>query len=218
VFTGIIEEIGTVQNVKRGANSSALTISGDIIFSDLKIGDSVAVEGVCLTAAAISGKTFTADVMHETLKRSSIGSLKSGSPVNLERAMAAQGRFGGHIVSGHIDGTGLITEIKKDDNAILYKIKANDNIIKYIVEKGSIAIDGISLTVTFVTGDSFGVSIIPHTAGATTLSLKKAGAGVNLENDIIGKYVEKLMGHKPGGEAKGGLTMELLTQYGYTGG
>jgi len=218
VFTGIIEEVGIVQSVKKGADSSALTISGAGIFSDLKIGDSVAVEGVCLTAASIRGNSFTADVMHETLNRSTIGRLKTGNPVNLERAMPATGRFGGHIVSGHIDGTGTIAEIRKDDNALLYKIKTTDKITEYIVEKGSIAIDGISLTVTFVTEGSFGVSVIPHTAGATTLSSKPVGTEVNLENDIIGKYVEKLMGVSKPEEKKSGITMGLLAEYGYTGG
>ena len=218
MFTGIIEETGTVQEVKRGAKSSAITIKGDVIFGDMKLGDSVAVDGVCLTVSFFSGKTFTADVMRETLERSAIGSLKSGSSVNLERAMPADGRFGGHIVSGHIDGTGVISEIKKDDNAILYTIKAPEMITKYIVEKGSVAIDGISLTVTFVTKDSFGVSIIPHTAKATTLSLKKPGDEVNLENDIVGKYIEKLMGYQNAEKVKSGVTKELLTKYGYNGG
>jgi len=218
MFTGIIEEIGVVQDVKRGTNSSALTISGGIVFNDLKLGDSVAVDGVCLTVSGISGKTFTADVMHETLKRSTAGNLKAGSRVNLERAMPADGRFGGHIVSGHIDGTGAIEEIKNDGIAVLYKIKAPESIIKYIVEKGSITIDGISLTVTSVTSGSFGVSIIPHTAETTTLALKSVGGPVNLESDIIGKYVEKLMNRGQREKTDSNITMEFLTKFGYTGG
>ena len=197
-----------------------LTIKGEVILNDLKLGDSVAVNGVCLTVSKKSDNTFSADVMHETLNRSSIGGLKAGSRVNLERAVSASGRFGGHIVTGHIDGTGVLTAVEKDDNSVLYTIKAPDKIMKYIVEKGSIAIDGISLTVTTVTADSFGVSVIPHTAKSTVLSEKSSGDIVNLENDIIGKYVEKLMCY--GNDAvpiiqHSGVTKEFLTKFGYGG-
>jgi riboflavin synthase len=215
MFTGIVEEIGTIQGVRRGARSSSLEIQGDVIFNDLKLGDSIAVNGVCLTVADYARNTFTADVMHETLNRSSIGTLKTGSHVNLERAMPANGRFGGHIVTGHIDGTGTITEIKKDDNATLYTIKAADKIMKYIVEKGSVAIDGISLTVAAVTPESFRVSIIPHTSKSTVLSEKTIGDIVNLENDVIGKYVEKLMGYEQEAKPKSNITKEFLTKFGY---
>ena len=224
MFTGIVEEKGKIRSIRRGAASSILQIEGDMIFSDLKIGDSVAVNGVCLTATTIQGKTFEADVMHETLDRSGLGELSAGSSVNLERAMAAEGRFGGHIVSGHIDGQGRITNIRKDDNAIWYYIEAPKEIMRYIVEKGSIAIDGISLTVAKVTAGEFAVSIIPHTASATTLSERKMGDKVNLENDIIGKYVEKLMTpgagsvNDAGSGDKGsgsGLTMEKLISAGF---
>lgn len=221
MFTGIIEEKGTIAGIQKGAKSSILTIQGNVIFGDLRLGDSVAVNGVCLTASSIRGNTFTADVMHETLDRSGLGSLRQGSHVNLERAMAAMGRFGGHIVSGHIDGTGTITDIKKDDNAVWYTIKAPSPIMRYIVEKGSITIDGISLTVADVDSSSFKVSIIPHTALVTTLGERKTGDSVNLENDIIGKYVEKLLG--PAGDNNGssaqseggGLTMEFLMKHGF---
>ena len=215
MFTGIVEEIGTIQGIRRGVHSSSLTIQGNMIFDDLKLGDSVAVNGVCLTVADHSKNTFTADVMHETLNRSSIGELKAGSHVNLERAMPANGRFGGHIVTGHIDGTGTITEIKKDDNAILYTVKAPDKIMKYIVEKGSIAIDGISLTVAAVTSERFSVSIIPHTSKSTILSEKSVGDTVNLENDVIGKYIEKLMGYEQDTKPKSNITKEFLTKFGY---
>ena len=163
MFTGIVEEIGTVKKIARG-QKAYLEIQADRIFSDIHIGDSIAVNGVCLTVTGFSGKVFTADVMNETFSRSSLGSLKAGSHVNLERAMSANGRFGGHIVSGHIDGTGKIINIKKDGNAVWYKISADENIIKYTVEKGSIAIDGISLTVARIEKDNFSVSIIPHTS------------------------------------------------------
>ncbi|MCL1982323.1 MAG: riboflavin synthase [Clostridiales bacterium] len=218
MFTGIIEETGTVQGKKRGANFSALTISGDLIFGDLKIGDSVAVSGVCLTVSGLAGKTFTADVMHETLARSAIGSLKTGSKVNLERAMPADGRFGGHIVSGHVDGTGTIAEVKTDGNAVLYKIKAPGHVMRYIVEKGSVAVDGISLTVTETAQGWFVVSVIPHTSKVTALAGKPAGGEVNLECDIIGKYVEKFMSHELMEKPESGITMEFLTKFGYTGG
>lgn len=212
MFTGIVEEIGTVKKIARG-QKAYLEIQADKIFSDIHIGDSIAVNGVCLTVTSFSGKVFTADVMNETFSRSSLGSLKTGSHVNLERAMSANGRFGGHIVSGHIDGTGKITNIKKDGNAVWYKISADENIIKYTVEKGSIAIDGISLTVARVERDNFSVSIIPHTSEETILSEKKAGDTVNLENDIIGKYVERFLNFdKP---KKSEITMDFLAENGF---
>lgn len=207
MFTGIIEEIGEISDVKHGAKSCELTIKGDIIFNDLKIGDSVAVNGVCLTATAINGKIFKADVMAETMRRSSLGALKNGSKVNLERAMSANGRFGGHIVSGHIDGTGFIQSLIKEDNAVWVTITADTGIMRYIVEKGSITIDGISLTVAKVFKDAFSVSVIPHTSVQTTLLTKKSGDKVNLECDIIGKYVEKLLGKSSG------ITEDFLKKY-----
>lgn len=218
MFTGIVEEVGTIQAIRKGVKSSSLTIQGDMIFDDVKLGDSVAVNGVCLTVAAFSKNTFTADVMHETLNRSSIGMLKAGSHVNLERAMPVNGRFGGHIVTGHIDGTGIITKIEKDDNAILYTIKTESKVMKYIVEKGSVAIDGISLTIAAVTPESFMVSIIPHTSKSTILAEKSVGDTVNLENDVIGKYVEKLMGYEQDANPrnnKSNINREFLTKFGY---
>ncbi|HEZ7991381.1 MAG TPA: riboflavin synthase, partial [Ruminococcus sp.] len=193
MFTGIIEEIGKVIRVQRTAGSSFIEIQAEKVLTDAHIGDSIAVNGVCLTVTDMTNDTFRADVMNETLSRSSLDSLVSGSMVNLERAMAANGRFGGHIVSGHIDGTGIITDVKNDGIAVWYTISAEDSLLRYIVEKGSIAIDGISLTVAKVTNSTFSVSIIPHTASETTLSMKKTGDIVNLENDIIGKYVERLI-------------------------
>lgn len=215
MFTGIVEEIGKVVNIKKGAKSSVLTIQGKKIFQDLNIGDSVAVNGVCLTARIFSSNTFTADVMNETLNRSSLGNLRNGSYVNLERAMLANGRFGGHIVSGHIDGIGSIVKIQKDDNAIWYTISASEDLMKYIVEKGSIAIDGISLTVVKVDNKSFSVSIIPHTAEETILSHKLVGDNVNLENDIIGKYVEKLISFEDKKKSESNITMEFLIKNGF---
>lgn len=215
MFTGIIEEIGTISAVRRNPLEAKLTIFAEKIFSDLKIGDSVAVNGVCLTASEISGNTFTADVMNETFHRSSLSELKSGSHVNLERAMASDGRFGGHIVAGHVDGTGIITNIKKDDNAVWYTISADSSIMKYIIEKGSVAIDGISLTVAEVLKDSFSVSVIPHTAKETILSQKKLGDTVNLENDLVGKYVEKLLNFNHDEKPKSRITREFLANAGF---
>lgn len=215
MFTGIVEEVGTVRSVQRGSTSSFIEIQAHTVLEGTKLGDSIAVNGVCLTVTELGRDSFRADVMNETLSRSSLGSLRSGSPVDLERAMAAGGRFGGHIVSGHIDGTGTITDIKKDGIAHWYTVSAPPGIMRYIVEKGSIAIDGISLTVARVTEGTFSVSIIPHTAAQTVLSHKKAGDTVNLENDIIGKYVEKLM--KPAEEktSSGGITMDFLANNGF---
>lgn len=216
MFTGIIEELGTVERVTRGRVSAILAIRAEAILSDLKIGDSVAVNGVCLTATSLTGHGFTADVMHETLDRSSLAGLGPGSPVNLERAMAADGRFGGHIVAGHVDGVGTITAIEQDDNAIWFTITAPEQVLRYVVEKGSIAIDGISLTVARVEPDRFAVSVIPHTAAVTLLGRRRVGDRVNLESDIIGKYVERLLRPTPELKTKERkLTMEFLSKHGF---
>lgn len=193
MFTGIVEEMGRIKSVARGSRSAVLTIEASKVLEGSQIGDSIAVNGVCLTVTSMSSKEFSADVMAETLRRSSLGGLQRGSYVNLERAMAADGRFGGHIVSGHIDGTGTIAAMKKEDNAVWVTIDTPKHLLKYIVEKGSIAIDGISLTVAKVTEKSFLVSLIPHTGENTILLQKKPGDVVNLENDIVGKYVERLL-------------------------
>lgn len=215
MFTGLVEEIGIIQAIHKGAKSSMLTIQGSIIFKDLKLGDSVMVNGVCLTVTDFSNNTFNTDVMHETLQRSSLGNLKTGHHVNLERAMPANGRFGGHIVSGHIDGTGVITRIQKDDIAIWFTIKADGKILKYIVEKGSIAIDGTSLTVAKVDDSSFSISIIPHTLKCTIFFEKSVGDKVNLENDMVGKYIEKFMDYTQTRMPQSGITNEFLSKFGY---
>lgn len=193
MFTGIIEEIGEILAMQRGRESMTLTVKAQNILEDVKLGDSVATNGVCLTVVALGKNSFQADVMHETMNRSSLGALKIGSKVNLERAMRADGRFGGHMVAGHIDGTGQITDIQKDDNAVWYTISTKQEILRYIIEKGSIAIDGISLTVAKVAKESFSVSIIPHTLQQTTLAERKKGDIVNLENDMVGKYIERFL-------------------------
>ena len=217
MFTGIIEETGKVEAVAKGSNSAVITIAAVKVLEDTKIGDSIAVNGVCLTVTSISGRKFSADVMAETLRRSSLGSLKHGSMVNLERAMAANGRFGGHIVSGHIDGTGVIRSLIREENAIWVSIGTSPQILHLIVEKGSICIDGISLTVAKVEEEGFQVSVIPHTGEETTLLGKVPGDSVNLENDVIGKYVERLLGLGKSEEEKkeSGITMEFLQEFGF---
>lgn len=217
MFTGIVEEVGTIKEIKKGSKSAILTIKGDVVTKDSKLGDSIAVNGVCLTVTSLSGNIFTADVMAETMRRTSLGDLSAGSKVNLERAMAANGRFGGHIVSGHIDGTGTIQNFLREDNAVWVTIGAESKILKYIIEKGSIAIDGISLTVAYVDESCFKVSIIPHTASETTLLAKKVGDVVNLENDVVGKYVEKLLGYKDEKESKhsSGISEDFLIKNGF---
>ena len=212
MFTGIIEEIGTILKIKKGARSAVLTVKADRIMEDMHIGDSIAVNGVCLTIISYTTGQFDADVMPETLNRSSLGQLKPGSHVNLERAMAADGRFGGHIVAGHIDGTGIIQQVQRDDNAIWYTIKADDKIMRYIIEKGSVAVDGISLTVAEVKKNFFKVSIIPHTIRETILEEKGKGDIINIENDCVGKYVEHLLGLE---KKTGGITMSFLKENGF---
>lgn len=194
MFTGIVEECGTVLDVLKNGVSGSVQIQASTVLEGTKTGDSIAVNGVCLTVTKLTKSSFTADVMAETFRRTNLGSLGKNSRVNLERAMAADGRFGGHIVSGHIDGTGVISRIKEEGNAVWIYISAPQSILNLIVEKGSVAVDGISLTVAAVSDKEFAVSVIPHTRENTALSGKKTGAVVNLENDIIGKYVQKLTG------------------------
>lgn len=215
MFTGIIEETGVIENIKRGTNSAVLTIKAEKILEDLQLGDSIAVDGVCLTVVSIHSSSFQADVMHETLNRTILAKLGRGSEVNLERAMQLNGRFGGHIVSGHVDGMGTIVNIQKDDNAVWFTIQAEPGIMRYVIEKGSITIDGISLTVAKVTEDTFSVSIIPHTLKMTILKNCRVGDLVNLENDIVGKYVEKLLMPPKKEERKSTLTKAFLMEHGY---
>ena len=220
MFTGIIEELGTVRSVSLSGNSGKISIKAKKVLENTKIGDSIAVNGVCLTVVTLLPDGFTADIMAETVRRSSLGKCGPGDHVNLERAMAADGRFGGHIVAGHIDGTGTVASLKKEENAVWVTISAPPGILKYIIEKGSIAIDGVSLTVAYVDDTCFKVSVIPHTAKETTLLTKNVGDIVNLENDMVGKYVEKLLffgnsdGSQPDSQKKqSGLTMEMLEKY-----
>ena len=216
IFTGIIEELGVVKSIAINGASGCIKIKSKKVLEGTQLGDSIAVNGTCLTVTSINSDGFSADVMAETVKRTSLSQVGKGDLVNLERAMILNGRFGGHIVSGHIDGTGTITKYTKEENAIWVTIKAPDEILDLIVEKGSICIDGISLTVATVSDQDFQVSIIPHTAKETTLIHKKVGSLVNLENDIVGKYIKKLMENNQEKQAKkaSGLTMEMLEEYG----
>jgi len=217
LFTGIIEELGTIKNIENGK----IEIIASKVLEGSKLGDSIAVNGICLTVTNMTKTSFCADVMNETINRTSLSSLSSGSKVNLERAMAADGRFSGHIVSGHIDGTAVVNDIKKDDNAYWYTIKAGTNLLDYIVEKGSITIDGISLTVAYVSDSVFKVSIIPHTRKVTNLHTKAKGDLVNIECDIIGKYVEKLLYKKDNpynkndNSPKSNITLDFLRENGF---
>lgn len=213
MFTGIIEEIGTVKEVRHGHRSATVTIWAEKVLLGTSIGDSIAVNGVCLTVIAMDDDSFSADATPETISRSSLGQMHRGSRVNLERAMAADGRFGGHIVMGHIDGIGKVSRVIKDDNSVLLSIEAPPALMRYIVEKGSIAIDGISLTVAEVWESGFTVSVIPHTASETTIGWMVAGTAVNLEADIIGKYAEKFL--MPEKRSRKGITAEMLSEYGF---
>lgn len=219
MFTGIVEEIGTVEQIGRGRDSAVVTIHGKKVLEGTKIGDSIAVNGICLTVISLSelSGNFSADIMHETLNRSSLVGLTRGSHVNLERAMKADGRFGGHMVAGHVDGVGTIRRIRRDDTAVWYTVEAGGEILRYVVEKGSVAIDGISLTVAKVSETDFSVSVIPHTLKETILMEKKEGDAVNLETDMIGKYVEKLLDFRSGPQQqeKSKITREYLSHYGF---
>lgn len=215
MFTGLIEQVGTLRQMKHEAQGAELTIAGQI--DELALGDSIAVNGVCLTVTAFTANSFCADVMQETLRRSTLGTLTIGSRVNLERAMPANGRFGGHIVSGHIDGVGHVTKIQPEGNAVWYTIATPPDILRYLVLKGSIAIDGTSLTIARVTKTGFAVSIIPHTAAHTILAHYQVGTSVNLEVDVIAKYVERLCMPSVSDQAfaQGGLTMQALLEAGF---
>lgn len=186
MFTGLIEEQGRVLTPPRNGK---LSLAAAKVLEGIARGDSISVNGVCLTVSAFSGQRFTADVMPETLHRSNLGELRTGSLVNLERALPATGRFGGHFVSGHIDGVGSLLSVRPEGNALIFSIRAAPALLRSIVEKGSVAIDGISLTVVEVTETLFSVSVIPHTAAVTTLAGKRTGDRLNLETDMIGKYV-----------------------------
>lgn len=207
MFTGIIEEVGHVKSLHRGPKSFTLEVEASLVMEGTQVGDSIATNGVCLTVTSLTGHGFTADVMPETVSRTALGELTAGSPVNLERALSLQTRLGGHIVSGHIDGTGRIADHRQDDTALWLTVECDSRLLRYIIEKGSITIQGVSLTVARVDNRSFAVSLIPHTQAATTLHEARVGDRVNLENDIIAKYVEKLLGKQE--DADSGIMTKL---------
>ncbi len=216
MFTGIIEEKGKIIKLNKSPKSLEISIQATIIFDDLKCGDSVATNGVCLTVTSLNDKSFTADVMNETVKKTNLKDLNTGDFVNLERALCLNTRLGGHIVSGHIDGIGTITNIQKDDIAQIYSIETKKDITKYIIKKGSIAIDGISLTVIDVEDEIFKVSVIPHTLQNTILVNKKIGDTVNLENDVMAKYIEKfLLSKDKENEKKSSIDLNFLMANGF---
>lgn len=221
MFTGLVEEVGQIRRIGRKGEALVLNIAASVIMDDLKIGDSVAVNGVCLTATTLEGGGFTADVMPETYRHTNLNQLQSGSKVNLERAMLSGGRFGGHIVQGHVDGTGVIGSITRDQNAVVFEIRPGDHeLFKFLIPKGSVTLDGISLTVVQTTQSSFTVSIIPHTIGETVLNVKKTGDTVNIECDILGKYVDHLLQYGKGqAETRTGkpssLSEEFLSNHGF---
>lgn len=222
MFTGLVEEVGTLKSVQRKGEAMVLDIQASVIMEDLKLGDSIAVNGVCLTAVSNQGNSFAVDVMPETYRHTNLNHLKVGAKVNLERAMAAGGRFGGHIVQGHVDGTGIITGVTRDQNAVVYDIApAQRTLFKYIIPQGSITVDGISLTVVKASHEKFSISIIPHTLAETALSLKKSGDSVNLECDVLGKYVEHLLNYGSRGQdaesnsSKPAMGMQFLVENGF---
>jgi riboflavin synthase len=215
MFTGLVEEIGKIQSVVSSTSSAKITIKCSKVLQEINLGDSISTNGVCLTVTEFSSTSFTVDVMAETIRRSNLKSLRSGDEINLERALRLQDRLGGHIVSGHIDGVGIISNYEKEDNAVWITITTSSEILKYIVQKGSITIDGVSLTVAYVDEKLFKVSIIPHTKEVTTLLNKKLGDEVNLECDIIGKYIEKLLLSKEQAPIKSGIDFNFLSEHGF---
>lgn len=225
MFTGLVEEIGTMKSISRKGEAMVLSISASVVTEGIKLGDSIAVNGVCLTATSLAADSFDVDVMPQTYRHTNLKDLKPGSKVNLERAMAAGGRFGGHIVQGHVDGTGTILRTRHDQNAVVYDIApAKASLGKYIIPQGSITVDGISLTVVQAAEGRFAVSIIPHTLAETVLAYKRAGDTVNIECDVLGKYVEHLLKY---GQARnsgqeeetdgnpGGIDLPFLSQHGF---
>ena len=216
MFTGIIEEVGTIKNISKGIKSIKLTIGATKVLEGSKIGDSIAVNGVCLTITSMGKDFFTADIMPESLRKTSMANLTSGDKINLERALTLSSRLGGHIVSGHIDGVGTVIALKRDDNAMRITIEAEPKIMKYIIAQGSVTLDGVSLTVASVAKSNFTISLIPHTGEVTTLLSKGIGSSINIENDVIGKYVERLLHFdQENTKQKSSLSLGFLQENGF---
>jgi riboflavin synthase len=217
MFTGLIQDVGKIQAVEPAGGGVRLTLSTRLDLASLKIGDSISVDGVCLTVVRMSGTAFTAEVSPETLRKSTLSAARQGRPVNLETALKMSDPLGGHLVSGHVDGTGEILEVIPEGNSWRYRFGTSREISRYLVEKGSVAVDGISLTVAECGDNEFTVSVIPHTAQSTTLGNKKAGDRVNLENDIIAKYVEKFLRQREDpGKPTSKIDASFLAQHGFT--
>lgn len=206
MFTGIVEEVGAVKSISSGK----LTVSASVVLEGTRLGDSIAVNGTCLTVSALESTSFSVDVMPETLKRTSLGQLRTGSSVNLERALMVGGRVGGHLVQGHVDATGMVASLLPEGKAVIARFSAPPEILRYVVEKGFIAVDGVSLTVVGYDKNSFSVSLVGYTLESTVLGSRKVRDQVNLEVDIIAKYVEKLR------EGRGGVTLDFLSEHGFT--
>lgn len=218
MFTGIIEKMGVVRGMIRKGEDARLEVETGLDVKDVRVGDSISVNGACLTVVAMTGRGFTADVSAETLSRTNLGTLKAGDRLNLEKSLRLNDFLGGHMVLGHVDALGKIFEKKVRANSIVFGVEVDERLARYIVEKGSVAVDGISLTVNECKNNRFYVNIIPHTVRETTLGFKKAGDAVNIETDILGKYVEKLLQHDQGreaGEPRKGLDLKFLAEQGY---
>jgi riboflavin synthase len=212
MFTGIVEEVGTLRGIRPGSNSFVLDVAATTITGDAAVGDSILTDGVCLTVTSVRPGGFAADAMPETVRRTTLSERRPGDSLNLERAMTLSSRLGGHLVSGHVDGVGAVTSVSPEDNALVVEIEAPEAVARVTVDQGSVAVDGVSLTVIAVAGDRVRVSLIPHTATVTTLGRLKAGSRVNLEADLIAKYVYAFVaGRKP----DGGLTWEKLAEAGF---
>ena len=215
MFTGLIEEIGEVDKISKGAQSAQITIKSKKVLGDIKLGDSISTNGVCLTVVKFDKNSFIVDVMPETMRRSNLKNIKSGSRVNLERAMQLGDRLGGHIVSGHVDGIGIIKSIDKEDNATWVSIETSLDIMKYMINKGSVTVDGISLTIAKVEDGVFKVSIIPTTKGETTLLDKHVGDELNVECDVVGKYIERFMIFNQEEASKSSIDINFLKENGF---
>lgn len=216
MFTGIIEGFGTIRSITGSGQGKKMSLESDFDLTNTKIGDSIAVNGACLTAVKLSGRVFDVDVSPETIEKSTFKSARPGDRVNLERALKLSDRLDGHIVSGHIDGTGIIDSVENQSNAIIIRVKAPQSVMKYIIEKGSIAVDGTSLTVNSCDETSFSLAIIPHTKGLSTIGFKKPGDAVNLEADVVGKYIEKLItGSKSSSDKNEGMSIDFLRSNGF---
>jgi len=216
MFTGLVEELGKVRNVVRGPHSIRLTVTASKVLGDVKPGDSIAVDGACLTVVEFGERNFTADIMPETFDRTTLSERKPGDAVNLERTLRVGDRLGGHIVAGHVDGVGKIESVTRRDNAIIMRISNAKHLSPYFIPQGSVALDGVSLTIVDCGDDWFSVSLIPHTRAVTVLSEKKAGDRVNIETDVLGKYVHRMLnagGRRP--DAKTPLGPEFLAKHGF---